>query len=76
MLMHNIRCGTKQTYIFAPAYGSQLRYMGQNDGRIGILVVYLVKKVYLYLILYALVQQFVFQGGAGGHVWYFGQNDA
>ena len=39
----------------------------QIDVRIGILVVYLVEKVYLYFILDALVQKLIFQNGAGGH---------
>ena len=37
----------------------------KSDVRIGILVVDLVEKVYLYLILGALVQKLIFQDGAG-----------
>ena len=48
----------------------------KSDVRIGILVVDLVEKVYLYLILGALIHKLFFQGGAGGHLGYFGQNDA
>ena len=47
----------------------------KSDVRIGILVVYLVEKAYLYLILGALVQKLIFEDGAGGHLGYFGQND-
>ena len=47
----------------------------KNYIRIGILLVELVGKVYLYLILGALVQKLIFQDGAGGHLGYFGQND-
>ena len=47
----------------------------KSDVRIGILVVDLVAKVYLYLILGALIQKLFFQDGASGHLGYFGQND-
>ena len=47
----------------------------KSDVKIGILVVDLVEKVYLYLILCALVQKLIFQDSAGGHLRYFGQND-
>ena len=46
----------------------------KSDVRIGILVIDLVEKVYLYLILGTLVQKLIFQDGAGGHLGYFGQN--
>ena len=50
---------------YTPAYGSHLGYLGQNDietnVRIGILVIDLVEKVYLYLILAALVQKLFFE---------------
>ena len=47
----------------------------KSDVRIGILIIYLVKRVYLYLILCAQIQKLIFQDGAGGHLGYFGQND-
>ena len=47
----------------------------KSDVRIGVFVVDLVEKVYLYLILGALIQKLFFQDGAGGHLGYFGQND-
>ena len=39
----------------------------QIDVRIGIIMVYLVEIVYLYLIVAALVQKLIFQNGASGH---------
>ena len=47
----------------------------KSDVRFGILVVDLMAKVYLYLILGALIQRLFFQDGTGGHLGYFGQND-
>ena len=47
----------------------------KSDFRIGILVVDLVEKVYLYLILGAVIPKLFFQDGTGGHLGYFGQND-
>ena len=45
----------------------KMMFYHQTDVRIGILVVDLVEKVYLYLILGALVQTLIFKDGAGGH---------
>ena len=48
----------------------------ESDVRIVIRVVDLVEKVYLYLILCALIQKLIiFQDGDGGHLGYFGQDD-
>jgi len=46
----------------------------RNNVRIGILVVDLVEKVYLYLITRALVQMLIFQDVDGGHLGLFGLN--
>ena len=45
----------------------KMMFKRQTDVIIGILAVDLVEKVYLYLILGALVQKLIFQHGAGGH---------
>ena len=79
--MHNIRYDTKQLMFSLQRMAAildiwvKMMFKRKSDVRIGILVVDLVEKVYLYLILGALVQKLIFQDGAGGHLGYFGQND-
>ena len=53
----------------------KMMQLGKSDVRIGILVVDVVEKLYLYLILCALVQKLIFQDGSGGHLGYLDQND-
>ncbi len=48
---------------------------GETDIRIGFPMVDLPKKVFLYMILGALVQKLIFQDGGGGHLGFLGQND-
>jgi len=45
-----------------------------NNVRIGIVAVEIMEKVYLYLIVGALVQRLFFQDVDGGHLRYFGLN--
>ena len=65
---------TFKSYVFTPTYGGHLGYwvtmmlQRQTDGRVGILMVDLLEKVYSYMILGALVQKLIFQDGTGGHL--------
>jgi len=68
---------TFKSCVFTPADGGHLGYWvkmmlyRQTDLRIGFLVVDLLEKVYSYMILGALVQKFIFQDGAGGHLGFW-----
>ena len=53
----------------------KMMFYRQTDVRFDILVVDLAEKVYLYMILSALVKKLIFRDGAGGHLGYLGQND-